>query len=61
MLYGPKAQVPCKLLIRAKSVKIGSGWKRFCDIHVLKAKDLILFELDGENANKDVNILLNIN
>ena len=60
VLYGPKAQVSYKLLIRAKSVKIGSGWKRFCDLHGLEAKNLSIFEVDGENTNKDVNVLFNV-
>ena len=61
VLYGPKARVECKFLIRARSVKIGNGWKRFREVHGLEAKDLILFEVDGEQASKDVNVLLNIN
>ena len=60
MLYGPKAQFQCKLLIRAKSVKIGSGWKNFCDVHGLEARDIVIFEVDGENRNHDVNVLFNI-
>ena len=61
VLYGPKARVECKLFIRARSVKIGSEWKRFHEVHGLDGKDLILFEVDGEQASKDVNVLLNIN
>jgi len=61
VLYGPKAQVPCKLLIKAKFVKIGSGWKRFCDLHGLEARYIVIFEVDGEHTNKDVNVLFNIN
>ena len=60
MLYGPKAQVQCKLLIRAKSVKIGSGWKKFCHVHGLEERDIVIFEVDGENRNQDVNVLFNI-
>jgi len=59
--YGPKAQVECKLLIRPRSVKIGSGWKRFREVHGLEEKDLILFEVDDEQVSNDVNVLLNIN
>jgi len=61
VLYGPKARVECKLLIRPRSVKIGSGWKRFREVHGLEEKDLILFEVDGQQASNDVNVLLNIN
>ena len=61
VLYGPKARVECKWLIRARSVKIGSGWKHFREVHGLEEKDLILFEVAGEQASKDVNVLLNIN
>ena len=61
VLYGPKAQVQCKLLIKAKSVKIDSGWKRFCEVHGLEEKYLIFLEVNGEKANKDVNVLVNIN
>jgi len=61
VLYGPKAQVQCKLLIRAKSVKIDSGWKKFCDVHELEARDIVIFEVDIENRNQDVNVLFNIN
>jgi len=60
MLYGPEAQGQCKLLIRVKSVKIGSGWKRFCDVHGLEERDIVIFEVDGENRNQDVNVLFNI-
>jgi len=38
VLHGPKGQIPCKLLIRAKFVKIGDGWKMFYDAHGLKEK-----------------------
>jgi len=61
VLYGPKARVECKLLIRPRSVKIGSGWKRFREVHGLEEKDLILFEVDAQQASNDVNVLLNIN
>ena len=61
VLYGPKARVECKLLIRPRSVKIGSGWKRFREVHGLEERDLILFEVDGQQASNDVNVLLNIN
>jgi len=60
VLCGPKAEVQCKLLIKAKSVKIGSGWKKFCQLHGIEERDIILLEVDGEKANKDVNVLLNI-
>ena len=60
VLYGPKAQVQCKLLIRARSVKIGSGWKKFCELHGLEERDIILLEVDGEKASNDVNVMLNI-
>ena len=60
VLCGPEVEVQCKLLIRAKSVKIGNGWKKFCELHGLEEKDIILLEVDGEKANKDVNVLLNI-
>ncbi|QCD77262.1 hypothetical protein DEO72_LG1g884 [Vigna unguiculata] len=58
VLYGPKARVECKLLIRPRSVKIGSGWKRFREVHGLEEKDLILFEVDSQQASNDVNCLL---
>jgi len=61
VLYGPKERVECKLLIRPRSVKIGSGWKHFHEVHGLKEKDLILFEVDDQQASNDVNVLLNIN
>jgi len=61
VLYDLKARVECKLLIRARSVKIGSGWKHFREVHGLEEKDLIFFEVDGEQASKDVNVLVNIN
>jgi len=60
VLCGPKAEVQCKLLIRAKSVKIGSGWKKFCQLHGLEERDIILLEVESEKANKDVIVLLNI-
>jgi len=60
VLYGPKAQVQCKLLIRARSVKIGSGWKNFCELHGLQEGDIILLEVDGEEPSSHVNVLLNI-
>ncbi|QCD82324.1 hypothetical protein DEO72_LG2g2659 [Vigna unguiculata] len=56
VLYGPKAQVQCKLLIRARSVKIGSGWKNFCELHGLQEGDIILLEVDGEEPSSHVNI-----
>jgi len=61
VLYGPKARVECKLLIRPRPVKIGSGWKRFREVHGLERKDLIIFEVDGQQASNAVNVLLNIN
>jgi len=60
VLYGPKAQVQCKLLIRVRSVKIGSGWKKFCELHGLQERDIILLEVDGEEPSSHVNVLLNI-
>ena len=48
-------------MIRAKFVKIGSGWKKFCDVHGLEVRDIVIFEVDVENRNPDVNVLFNIN
>ena len=45
VLCGPKAEVQCKLLIRAKSVKIGNGWKKFCELHGLEERDLHFLRL----------------
>ena len=63
VLSGPKGSVPCKLLIRDKSVKIGSGWKRFCYVHGLNEKhkeDVLIFEIDGENKEMDVKVFYNM-
>jgi len=60
VLYGPKAQVQCKMLIRARFVKIGSGWKEFCDVHGLEVRDIVIVKVDGENRNQAVNVLFNI-
>jgi len=32
-----------------------------CDLHGIEARDIVIFEVDGENTNKDVNVLFNIN
>jgi len=39
VLHRPRGEVECKLIIRRNSVKIGTGWKNFCNLHQLSADD----------------------
>jgi len=53
----------CHASCRPKSVKIGSGWKRFCYVHDFNKKhndDRVIFEIDAENKNMDVKVLYNV-
>jgi len=62
VLHGPVGEVECKLLITATSVKIGSGWKKFCALHDLNADNLeeIFFEVEFERPSRHVKVLYNL-
>ena len=59
VLHGPRGEVECKLIIRLRSVKIGSGWKDFCAFHQLSVEDHpeLFFEVESERTSRDIKVL----
>ena len=59
VLHGLVGEVECKLLITTTSVKIGSGWKKFCVLHDLSADNLeeIFFEVENERPSNNIKVL----
>ena len=59
VLHEPRDEVECKLIIRPRSVKIGSGWKDFCALHQLSAEDHpeLFFEVKSEKTSRNIKIL----
>ena len=59
VLHGPKGEVECKLIIRPRYVKIGSGWKDFRALHQLFVEDhpKLFFEVESERTSRDIKVL----
>ncbi|XP_027908851.1 uncharacterized protein LOC114168294 [Vigna unguiculata] len=59
VLHGPRGKVECKLIIRRRSVKIGSGWKDFCALHQLSVQDHpeLFFEVESQRTSRDIKVL----
>ena len=58
VLHGPWGEVECKLIIRRNSVKIGIGWKSFCNLHQLSADDHreVFFEVEGHTTTNHIKV-----
>ena len=58
VLHGPRGQVECKLIIRRNCVKIGTGWKSFCNLHQLSADDhrQVFFEVEGHTTTNHIKV-----
>jgi len=59
VLHGPRGEDECKLIIRPRFVKIGSGWKDFCALHQLFVEDHpeLFFEVESQRTSRDIKVL----
>ena len=59
VLHRPRGEVECKLIIRRNSVKIGTGWKKSCNLQQLSAEDHceLFFEVEGDRTSIHIKVL----
>jgi len=57
ILHGPTKEFTCDVLIdqwEMGCVELGSGWREFCALHVLREGDKLYFECDSEKPSNNI-------